>query len=146
MGLAIFAVVCLVLGVIGTVVKVPTDEEMFKSKSDKELINQYEQLTKKIAAEAYAGSKCQGIGSTAAVNACNNRITNYRFSATKIARELERRGYEVDRSKMNGQAVKQSSGQASVVKRAVAGAVIAGPAGAVIGAASAIDKNNKNAK
>ena len=35
---------------------------------------------------------------------------------------------------------------ASVIGRGVAGAVIAGPAGAVVGALSAIDKNNKNKK
>lgn len=33
---------------------------------------------------------------------------------------------------------------ASVVGRAVAGGIIAGPAGAVVGALSAVDKNNKN--
>ena len=33
---------------------------------------------------------------------------------------------------------------ASVVGRAVAGQIIAGPAGAVVGALSAVDKNNKN--
>ncbi len=37
-----------------------------------------------------------------------------------------------------------SSGKdASVIKRAAAGAVIAGPAGAVVGALSAVDKNNR---
>lgn len=33
---------------------------------------------------------------------------------------------------------------ASVVGRAVAGGIVAGPAGAVVGALSAVDKNNKN--
>lgn len=35
---------------------------------------------------------------------------------------------------------------ASVIGRAVAGQIIAGPAGAVVGALSAVDKNNKNRK
>jgi len=35
---------------------------------------------------------------------------------------------------------------ASVVGRAVAGGIIAGPAGAIVGAISAADKNNKNAQ
>lgn len=39
----------------------------------------------------------------------------------------------------------QQPKDASVIGRGVAGAVIAGPAGAVIGAVSAIDKNMKNA-
>lgn len=38
----------------------------------------------------------------------------------------------------------RASKGASVVKRGAAGAVIAGPTGAIIGAASAIDKNMKN--
>lgn len=40
----------------------------------------------------------------------------------------------------------KSNKDASVVGRAVAGGVIAGPVGAVVGAASAIDKNMKNKK
>lgn len=36
------------------------------------------------------------------------------------------------------------SKDASVVGRAVAGGIVAGPAGAVVGALSAVDKNNKN--
>lgn len=40
----------------------------------------------------------------------------------------------------------QKQKDASVVGRAVAGGVIAGPAGAVVGALSAVDKNNKNKK
>lgn len=40
----------------------------------------------------------------------------------------------------------KSHKDASVVGRAVAGGVIAGPVGAVVGAASAIDKNMKNKK
>ena len=39
----------------------------------------------------------------------------------------------------------QQPKDASVIGRGVAGAIIAGPAGAVIGAASALDKNMKNA-
>lgn len=40
--------------------------------------------------------------------------------------------------------VSETSKDASVVGRAVAGGIIAGPAGAVVGALSAVDKNNKN--
>ena len=40
--------------------------------------------------------------------------------------------------------VKKENNEASVIKRAAAGAVIAGPAGAVVGAVSAADKNNRN--
>ena len=39
---------------------------------------------------------------------------------------------------------KPSAGNASVVKRAIVGGVIAGPAGAVVGAISAADQNNRN--
>ena len=39
--------------------------------------------------------------------------------------------------------VKKENNEASVIKRAAAGAVIAGPAGAVVGAVSAADKNNR---
>lgn len=42
--------------------------------------------------------------------------------------------------------VKTVEKKASVVGRGVAGGIIAGPAGAVVGALSAIDKNNKNNK
>ena len=38
---------------------------------------------------------------------------------------------------------KKSGNEASVVGRAVVGGIIAGPAGAVVGALSAVDKNNK---
>ena len=114
------------------------------TKSDEELIKEYEELTNKISIEAYTGSQCKGIGSTAAVDACNNRIQSYKEKAMIVAVELEKRGYTVDRNAMNGQAVKKSSGKASVVGRAVVGGIIAGPTGAIVGAASAIDKNQKN--
>lgn len=45
----------------------------------------------------------------------------------------------------NSQSTSKSK-DASVVGRAVAGQIIAGPAGAVVGALSAVDKNNKNRK
>ena len=45
----------------------------------------------------------------------------------------------------NSQSASKSK-DASVVGRAVAGQIIAGPAGAVVGALSAVDKNNKNKK
>ncbi len=41
---------------------------------------------------------------------------------------------------------KDKNGDASVVGRAVIGGIVAGPAGAVVGALSAIDKNNKKQK
>lgn len=137
--LGIFVVVILV-----TALKQDRYEKNTKVKSDEELIKEYEELTDRIAREAYAGSKCQGIGSNAAVNATNSRIEDLKMKAATVASELSSRGYTVDRSKMNGQAVKKSSGKASVVGRAVAGGIIAGPTGAIIGAASAIDKNQKN--
>lgn len=37
-----------------------------------------------------------------------------------------------------------NTGDASVIKRGIVGGVIAGPGGAIVGALSAIDKNNKN--
>ena len=127
-----------------SVAKQESYDKKTKEKSDEELIKEYEDLTNKIAAEAYAGSKCQGVGSTAAVNACKDRIANYKQKALTVAIELEKRGYTVDRDAMNGQAIKKSSGKASVVGRAVVGGIIAGPTGAIVGAASAIDKNQKD--
>lgn len=41
---------------------------------------------------------------------------------------------------------KKEEKDASVIGRAVAGQIIAGPAGAVVGALSAVDENNKNRK
>lgn len=143
-GWLIFLCVCFVLGVWGYILD-KTGYNPHAKKSDEELIIEYNKLTRKIAAEVRAGSRCQGIGSRAAVTACNNRIDSYRMSAESIAKELERRNYKVDRSLMNGHAVRQESGSASVVGRAVVGGIIAGPTGAIIGAASAIDKNQKNA-
>lgn len=150
MGEILFICVIVIVGLLIMAVKEAVKGENHYKKtaasSDAELISEYERLTNLIAAEAYAGSKCQGIGSNAAINATNNRIDEYRRKATTVANELEKRGYEVDRDRMDGKAIKMSSGKASVTKRAVAGAIIAGPAGAVIGAASAIDKNSKNSK
>lgn len=40
----------------------------------------------------------------------------------------------------------ESKNKASVIGRAVVGGVVAGPAGAVVGALSAVDKNNENSK
>lgn len=42
-----------------------------------------------------------------------------------------------------GSSAGQSGKDASVIGRAVAGGIVAGPAGAVVGALSAVDKNNK---
>lgn len=137
---------CVILLVLG-IIAIPIDKretEKIKAKSDEELIHEYDTLTYKIAAEAYSGSKCRGIGSNAAINAVNNRITTYRTLATKIADELEKRNYKVDRSRMNGQAKKSQSGKASVVKRAVVGSIVAGTPGAVVGAISALDKNQQS--
>lgn len=50
----------------------------------------------------------------------------------------------VDRLTSDSKPISEKS--ASVVGRAVAGQIIAGPAGAVVGALSAVDKNNKNKK
>ena len=113
-------------------------------KSDEVLINEYVDLTNKIAAEAFIGSQRRGIGSNSARDACNDRIRSYRDKAEILADILESRGYKVDRSRMNGVATKPSSGKASVVKHAAVGGVIAGPVGAIVGAASAIDKNNRS--
>lgn len=41
---------------------------------------------------------------------------------------------------------KKTTKDASVVKRAAVGGIIAGPTGAIVGALSAVDKNNKNRK
>lgn len=139
----LFCAFCLVLCIIA----IPIDKRetaKIKAKSDEELIREYDTLTYKIAAEAYSGSKCRGIGSNAAINAVNNRIAGYRATATKIANELEKRNYKVDRSRMDGQAIKSQSGRASVVKRAVVGSIVAGAPGAVVGAISALDKNQQS--
>lgn len=71
--------------------------------------------------------------------------------AEKItARAVSEYSYTSGSTYISGSSFKPefSSGQkdASVIGRAVAGAVIAGPAGAVVGALSAVDKNNKNRK
>ena len=55
---------------------------------------------------------------------------------------------EIDTAKMLSKSeiaiTTSSSGDASVIKRAIVGGIIAGPAGAVVGAASAVDKNMRN--
>ena len=46
----------------------------------------------------------------------------------------------------NGGKMPKEDKPASVIGRAVAGGVIAGPAGAIVGALSAVDKNSKRKK
>ena len=55
-------------------------------------------------------------------------------------REENKKKYEA----LDREMKKPKKKDASVVGRGVAGALIGGPAGAVVGALSAIDKNNKN--
>jgi len=54
--------------------------------------------------------------------------------------------YILSSSSISSDLPRSKEKDASVIGRAVAGAVIAGPAGAVVGALSAVDKNNKNKK
>ena len=140
----IFIAVCVFAVLIPMVIRQHIYKKKIRAKSDEELIKKYEELTDRIAREAYAGSQCRSIIATTAVNATNNRIDKLKSQAEPIENELSRRGYFVDRSKMNGKAIKNKSGDASVVGRAVVGGIIAGPTGAIVGAASAIDKNQKN--
>jgi len=71
----------------------------------------------------------------------HNKETKYRQE--RFSRELEWRKELVDKGATVSQ-IPKAKQDASVVGRAVAGGIIAGPAGAVVGAISAADKNNKN--
>ena len=57
---------------------------------------------------------------------------------------LDTRSYTPEWTPPQKTSDKKDAKDASVIGRAVVGGIVAGPAGAVVGALSAVDKNNKN--
>ena len=68
------------------------------------------------------------------------------YSVTnKAAKSIEKAAKNIEAYNEYNKSTKQkSSKDASVIGRAVVGGIVAGRAGAVVGALSAVDKNNKN--
>lgn len=79
----------------------------------------------------------------------NNRLNREEFEANKqrILSIMEEGGTKFEPAvKLSYDPNAKSQKDASVIGRGVAGGLVAGPVGAVVGALSAVDKNNRNRK
>lgn len=131
--------------VIGILLQGELRTDAYQKMSDEKLINLYQEYAHKIQTALSVGNGLTGAGSTAATNKINSDIANYREKGNLIGSILVERGYTVNFNLLNGKVTKGKSNSdlTKIIKGAVTGGIIAGNVGAVIGAAHAINKNNK---
>ena len=113
----------------------------YQKMSDERLI----ELFQKYATDIQTALSVGGGHSAIVTKKVNSDIQNYREKGTLIGSILEDRGYTVNYSVLSGEVRqgKSKSDIGAIIKGAVVGGIIAGDVGAVIGAAHAMNKNNK---
>ena len=119
----------------------------YQKMSDDELIRLYQECAINIQKSLIYGSggKLKGVTGNIRAEKENNEIAKWREKGELIGTVLEKRGYTVNYSLLRGEvsAAKSNSDLSNIIKSAVVGGIIAGDVGAVIGAAHAMNKNNK---
>ncbi len=117
----------------------------YRKMSDERLIELFQKYATDIQTTLSVCGGLTGLGSTIATNKANSDIRSYREKGELIGAVLEERGYTVNYSVLSGEVSKGKSKSdiGAIIKGAVVGGIIAGDVGAVIGAAHAMNKNNK---
>jgi hypothetical protein len=117
----------------------------YRKMSDERLIELFQKYATDIQTTLSVCGGLTGLGSTMATNKANSDIRSYREKGELIGAVLEERGYTVNYSVLSGEVSKGKSKSdiGAIIKGAVVGGIIAGDVGAVIGAAHAMNKNNK---
>lgn len=116
----------------------------YKEMTDKELIRDFEHCADEINLILSTCGGLHGLGSTFATNKANSDMDYYKKIGTRVADELASRGYTIDRTILNaGHVHKAYSTRKSIIGGAIAGGIIAGGPGAIVGALNAMDKNSR---
>lgn len=144
-GLIVTAIVC---GILFYAVLEKSKKEEISLKTDKELISEFKECATYIQTRAEVASGLKGVGSRTATSSVNNKIAKKRETGQLIAKELTSRGYKVDTSVLMRNAVKAKSNNdlLKIIGGAVVGSVVAGGAGAVVGAVAAKNKIDNQKK
>lgn len=148
LGILLFIVFC-VFAVLITKGVAKVQSNIYQKMTDAQIVEEYRELEKQIKAYSYSYTDRQMGSGFANISSSNNKkwLEEAQNKLRILSVEINRRGLQLDCEELlNAKAGKVTAGKqdASVVGRAVAGGIIAGPAGAVVGAISAADKNAKN--
>lgn len=120
----------------------------YKRMSNEELFQEYQRIKEDITlwSNSYSDDRLYSVTASIMSDQQKSRLAKEKNKLVVLMKEMNARDLDADSEELLRAEAGTITGNsdASVVGRAIAGGIIAGPTGAIIGAASAADKNAKN--